>query len=333
MDPSVVFPIKLHIHNSTDLGPVFQVTKERWRGSLKNFREIEQKLVVTFSEDDEELDKYLPQADVLFCWDFDKKDFKKRAPNLKWIHIHGAGVSHLRPFDWLSEGIILTNSRGVHGERAAEYVMMAVLMLNNRIPEMVNNQMDSNWEQLFNTSVVGKTLLIFGVGSVGGSAAKLAKQFEMTVLGIRRSGAGADCVDAMHKPGELKRLLPEADFVLITAPYTTETDQIFGAVEIDLLKSGAGLINYSRAGLVDYNALQKRLIKREITAVLDVFDPEPLPQDSTLWSTPNLIITPHCSSDDRELYTPKTLDLVLSNLSNWINGKEIINRVNIEREY
>ena len=333
MDPSVVFPIKLHIHNCKELGPVFQVTQERWLGSLEKFPEIDEKLAVTFSEDDDELEKYLVQADVLFCWDFDKRNFKERAPNLKWVHIHGAGVSHLRPFDWLAEETILTNSRGVHGERAAEYVMMAVLMLNNRIPEMFNNQINSKWEQLFNTSVAGKTLLIFGVGSVGRSAAKLAKQFEMNVLGIRRSGAGLECVDAMHQPSELKALLPQADFVLITAPHTTETDKIFGAVEIGLLKPGAGLINYSRAGLVDYESLRERLSRREITAVLDVFDPEPLPGGSPLWTTPNLIITPHCSSDDRDLYTPKTLDLVLSNISNWINGKAIINRVNPQREY
>ena len=269
----------------------------------------------------------------MFCWDFDKTNFGERAPNLKWIHVHGAGVSHLRPFDWKPKEVIITNSRGVHGERAAEYVLMAILMLNNRLPEMVHNQMNSKWEQLFNTSVVGKTLLIFGVGSVGGSAARLAKQFGMHVLGIRRSGEQHEYVDTMHMPSDLQKILPSADFVLITAPHTTETHQVFGESEIKLLKIGAGLINYSRAPLVNYALLSKRLMEGEISAVLDVFDPEPLPEQSPLWKIPNLIITPHCSSDDSVLYTPKTLELVLSNLSALLDGKPVINQVNVENEY
>ena len=327
------FPIKLHIHNSVDLGPVFEVTQARWSAALGNFPDLKEKLVVTFSENGQELDKSLNEADVLFCWDFNKRQLQERAPNLKWIHIHGAGVSHLRPFDWISDDLILTNSRGVHGERASEYVMMAILMLNNRIPEMISNQRNSNWQQLFNTSIAGKTLLIVGVGSVGASAAKLAKQFGLEVLGIRRSGKTNVFVDCMYKPTDQWKVLPRSDFVLITAPHTTETDQLFGKIELDLLKNGAGLINYSRAGLVDYKALHTKLNNGEISAVLDVFDPEPLPESSPLWATPNLVITPHCSSDDRDLYTPKTLDLVLRNLCNWISEKPMINRVNIKQEY
>jgi len=169
---------------------------------------------------------------------------------------------------------------------------MAVLMLNNRLPEMVTNQRQGRWEQLFNSAVVGKTLLIVGVGHVGGSVAGWAKRFGMRVIGIRRTGRNHRSVDAMHRPADLPKLLPEADFVLIAAPHTDATHHLIGADEIALLKRGGGLVNYSRANLVDYEALRGRLERGEISAVLDVFSPEPLPSDSPLWQTPNLIITP-----------------------------------------
>ena len=102
---------------------------------------------------------------------------------------------------------------------------------------------------------------------------------------------------------------------------------MIAAPELDLMKKGAGLINYSRAGVIDYGALRKKLVKGELIAILDVFDPEPLPKTSVLWKTPNLLITPHSSSDDWELYTPKTLDLVFENMRRFLAGKKLKNVV------
>jgi phosphoglycerate dehydrogenase-like enzyme len=137
----------------------------------------------------------------------------------------------------------------------------------------------------------------------------------------------------MHRPEDLQKLLPEADFVMVTAPHTDATHHLIGAAEIALLKSGAGIVNYSRANLVDYEALRARLERREISAVLDVFSPEPLPADSPLWWTPNLILTPHSSSDDTALYTPKTLDLVMRNVERLLDGKKLLNRVSPTLQY
>jgi phosphoglycerate dehydrogenase-like enzyme len=155
----------------------------------------------------------------------------------------------------------------------------------------------------------------------------------MRVIGIRRTGRGHRSVDAMHRPEDLPRLLPEADFVLIAAPHTDATHHLIGTGEIALLKRGAGLVNYSRANLVDYEALRARLERGEISAVLDVFSPEPLPSNSPLWQTPNLIITPHSSSDDTERYTPRTLDLVMRNAARFLAGKKLVNRVNPKLQY
>ena len=137
----------------------------------------------------------------------------------------------------------------------------------------------------------------------------------------------------MHKPEALRALLPRADFVAVATPATSSTKQMLGRTEIALLKKGAGLLNYSRAALVDYEALRERLERREISAVLDVFDPEPLTADSPLWQTPNVIITPHSSSDDTERYTPKTLDLLFSQMERFMAGKKLANIVSRTLEY
>src|SRR5262249_26574339 len=159
----------------------------------------------------------------------------------------------------------------------------ALLMLNNNLPQCFTHQREGRWSQVFGTSISGKTLLIIGVGHVGGGAARWAKRFGLHVIGIRRSGRPHRHVDEMHGPDALRRLLPRADFVLVAAPHTQATHRLLGAREIALMKNGAGLVNYSRARLVDYEALAARLRKNEMSAVLDVFDPEPLPSSSPLW--------------------------------------------------
>ena len=325
--------IHLHVENGKALGPVFEATRERVDAALRAHPEVAGRLDVTIGYDGDRIEEALRTADVVFAWNFDRSNLKERAPRLRWVHAHGAGVNHLMPLDWLPQGAVLTNSRGVHGERASEYAIMAILMLNNRIPEMTTNQRQARWQQLFNSGVGGKTLLIVGVGSVGGSVATLAKRFGMTVIGIRRTGRKHRSVDAMHQPQDLPQLLPQADFVLIAAPHTSDTHHLIGAREIALLKPGTGLVNYSRANLVDYDALRARLERGEISAVLDVFDPEPLPNSSPLWRTPNLIITPHSSSDDTDQYTPRTLDLIMRNMARLMEGKKLMNQVSRKLQY
>jgi glyoxylate/hydroxypyruvate reductase len=326
-------PVHLHIDNLSSLGGVFEVTEERIRDALVRHPDLADRLRITVSTDGVGLEAQLNTAEVLFVWDFDRSNLKSRAPKLKWIHVHGAGVSHLAPFDWLPSDVALTNSRGVHGQRAAEYVLMALLMLNNRLPEMVTNQRVAQWQQLFNSEISGKTVLIVGVGSIGGSVAEWAKRLGLRVLGIRRTGKRHRHVDEMHRPDALSDLMPRADFVIVTAPQTAQTRHLIGARELDLMKPSAGLVVYSRAGLVDYEALRAKLARHEISAILDVFDPEPLPSTSPLWQTPNLIITPHCSSDDPDAYTPKTLDLLMRNMRRFIEGKTLLNRVSRRFEY
>ncbi|HLJ18654.1 MAG TPA: D-2-hydroxyacid dehydrogenase [Stellaceae bacterium] len=312
---------------------MFEATPRRVADALDRHPGLKRKLEITIGYDGDIIEREIATADAIFAWNFDRRNLDRRAPRLRWVHAHGAGVSHLMPLDWLPRGAVLTNSRGVHGPKADEYTAMAILMLNNNLPRTVTNQRRAKWEQPFNTGIAGKTLLVIGVGHVGGGAARWAKRFGLHVLGIRRTGKRHPDVDEMHGPRALRKLLPRADFVLVAAPLTGETRHMIGARELDLMKPGAGLVNYSRANLVDYKALAKRLKAGKLSAILDVFDPEPLPRTSPLWKLPNLIITPHCSSDDREQYTPRTLDLVFANMERFIAGKPLLNRVDPRLQY
>ena len=325
--------LHLHVENTSTLGPVFEASSDRVTAALNRAPDLVDRVRVTVGYDGRGLDEHLQSADAVFCWDLPRERRSERAPHLRWIHVHGAGINHWMPLQDLPKQITLTNSRGVHGERATEYVMMAILALNNRLPEMVTNQRRGRWAQCFSSSLSGKTLLIIGVGHIGHAVARWAKSVGLNVLGIRRSGKPRRWVDEMYTAAELQTILPRADFVLISAPHTTETDQLMGAGELDLMKAGAGLVNYSRAGLVDYEALRVRLNKGELSAVLDVFTPEPLPKHSLLWEASNLLITPHCSSDDESYYTPRTLDLVFENARRLIQGKPLHNRVSRRLQY
>jgi phosphoglycerate dehydrogenase-like enzyme len=325
--------VHLHVDNDTSLDEVFEVTPQRLKDALKKFPHLKKRLHITLEDDGHRLDEHLKTADVLFGWSFDRRNLAERAPRLRWIHAPGAGINHFLPFDWLPDNVVFTNNRGIHGSRAHEYAIMAILMLNNRLPQMVTHQRAGRWQQEFNSGIEGKTLLVIGVGSVGSGIAKWAKRFGMKTLGIRRTGRPRPYVDEMHTPDKLRKLLPRADFVAVATPATAQTHQMLGDAELALMKKGAGLLNYSRAALVDYEALRKRLEKGELSAILDVFDPEPLPESSPLWKTPNLIITPHCSSDDPDRYTPKTLELVFRQMERFLAGKRLQNVVDRRLEY
>jgi glyoxylate/hydroxypyruvate reductase A len=134
----------------------------------------------------------------------------------------------------------------------------------------------------------------------------------------------SDC-DETYSADKLRELLPRTDFVVVAVPSTERTDGMFGEMEYALLKEGAAFVNFGRARVCDYAALSRHLRSGQMSgAVLDVFDPEPLPADSPLWDVPNLLITPHCSSDDVLAYVPMTLDLVFTNISRLLRGEKLL---------
>jgi phosphoglycerate dehydrogenase-like enzyme len=261
-------------------------------------------------------------------------ELAKAAPRLHWIHIIGAGIEPLLPLDWLPDQVVLTNNSGIHVEKMRESAAMALLMLNARLPAMITNQRKARWDQIFTPRIAGKTVLIIGLGDMGGAVAGAAKALGLRVVGVRRSGTAHPDVDRMVPVGALDTVLPEADFVVLAAPLTPETRNLLDRRRIGLMKPGSGFFNVGRAGSVDHQALVEALHSGAVSgAILDVYDPEPLPKTSPLWHADNVVLTPHVTSDDLDEYLPMTLDLVFANAARLMRGEPLANAVDLALGY
>jgi len=320
--------VRVHVKNNRAGEEVFRTTEQRWREACARHPEVAERVDVLIDWDLDRFEESMATAQALVTWELPTADLAARAPHLKYIHIIGAGVEHLRPIDWLPPGCVLANNRGVHAEKTAESALMAVLMLNNRIPAYVTDQRARRWAPEFATPIAGKTVLVVGAGEMGTAAARAFKSIGLQMIGVRRGGKPRRPFDRMVGPDALGEVLPLADFMHITLPMTAETKGLIGATELDLMKPGAGLVNFGRAPVLEHDALIARLRDGRLGgAVLDVHEPEPLDPDSPVWDCPNLIVTPHVSSDDDRSYVPKTLDLVFDNLGRLLSGKPLRNRV------
>jgi phosphoglycerate dehydrogenase-like enzyme len=327
-------PFHVHIENSRSLKPVFIVRPDQYEPTLERHPDLAEIVRTTWGYDEENFIDEAGSADAMITYRFPKDKLRDAAPNLKLLQILGAGVDYLLPLDWLPPGVTMLTNSGAHVPKAAQSALMTLLMANARLPELAESQRRREWNRIFTTRPEGKTVLIVGVGAIGGGAAEYAKQFGMKVLGIRRSGQPHPAVDEMHGLEALASLLPRADFVMVNIALTPDTRFLFGAKEFAAMKPGASFINMSRGGLVDPAALDAALRSGHLgNAIIDVTYPEPPPPDWPYWDTPNLIITPHVLSDDIEEYIPRTLDLFFNNVRRYLANEPLTNVVDLERAY
>jgi len=336
--------LRIHIknnHASPDTFPptiegeeVFTITEERFQAACKRHLAVAGQVEAFIDWDLDHFAESMQTAEVLVTWDFPTEHLAEVAPKLKFIHIIGAGVEHLCPMDWVPEGVQVVNNRGVHAAKGGEFGLMAVLMLNSQIPAIVENQRRTHWESLYSSPVAGKTVVVIGVGNIGGAAGQQCAGLGMEVIGISRHGKPVEGFSEVRTPDALPDVLPRADFVLMATPWTPETANLLDREMQSLIKPGAGIINVGRAGTMDYDALVDHLNSGHFSgAILDVFDPEPLPPESPLWTTPNLLVMPHISADDGNTYVEMTLELVFQNLKRLFNGQDLINVVRPELGY
>ena len=336
--------IKVHVknnHASPDTFPptvegeaVFTITRERYEAEVARYPDLAERLEVFIDWDLDHFEASMKSAEVLVTWDLPTTDLARVAPRLRWIHIIGAGVEHLCPMDWLPPAVTVVNNRGAHAAKGGEFGLMAMLMLHNHLPPILANQRRRHWESLFSTPVAGKTLLVIGTGHIGRGAARCCRALGVHVIGVSRHGRMVDEVDETYPVAELDRVLPRADFVFVAVPLTPETCNLLDRRRQSLLKPGAGLVNVGRAATVDYEALADNLRSGRLAgAILDVFDPEPLPPESDLWEVPNLLVTPHVSADDGSTYVAMTLELVFRNMRRYLAGEPLENVVRPELGY
>jgi len=336
--------IKIHVknnHGAPDTFPsdkegekVFTITNAHFEKALEKFPKIKEKIEIFIDWDEDNFDSSMSNSDILLAWNFPTSNLKKISPNLKWIHCISAGINHLIPLDWMHEGLVLTNNSGIHSKKAGEYGLMSILMLQNHLPKIITNQRNKKFVSLFSNPISGKTVVVLGTGALGGSMIKLLAPLGAKIIGVNKKGGDVEGCSKVVTTNKIDSVLPDADFIYLALPETPETKNLINRNRLDLLKHSCGIVNIGRQSAMDYDALCEKLKKNELAgAILDVFDSEPIDPNSKLWDTPNLVITPHVSSDDGESYIRLTLELFVKNLELFVTNKPLINKIDKKLGY
>jgi len=271
---------------------------------------------------------------------FVSPEFLRDAKKLRWVQQFSAGVEQLVfiPELQANDQIVLTNMKTMFGPPIADHVMGLLLSLTRSLHHYHGLMKDGTWgkgEQApYQGELLGKTMLVVGLGGNGAESAKRAQAFGMRVIATDPKDMALPAyVSRLEKPDKLDALLPTADVVVLAAPLTPDTQALFGAERIAKMKEGSFLINIARGKMVDQNALVAALQSKKLAgAGLDVTEPEPLPADHVLWKLPNVIITPHVSGQSPGTRA-RTRQLFIENLKRFASGEGLINVVDKRAGY
>lgn len=259
------------------------------------------------------------------------------ATRLRWLQTGGAGVNGLITPEMRESDLIITNASGIHAEPITEHMFGMLLMVTRRLAEAWDQQKTRQWKGYdFGANldlIYGKTLGILGVGAIGGHSAKVGQAFGMRVIGLRRTGEPHPHVERMYTLEEKLAFFRECDVVMNSLPLTDNTQGFMGWDEFAALKPGAIVINTGRGGTIHTEALLDALRTGRLgAALLDVTDPEPLPEDHPLWTMERVYITPHYSGAHPG-YNQRAGKIFLENLQRFLAGEPMINVVDKREGY
>lgn len=261
-------------------------------------------------------------------------ELARRAPRLEMVFANVAGVDGLAPFDWLPRGVALLNNSGTHATKAGEYVAMACLALAARLPAMAAAQAAGQWRKIHTPPLAARRVTIVGVGDLGSAGARALRGLGVAATGVRASAEPHPDFAETVSVAAFDRVLPRTDIVVLACPLTPATDNLLDRRRLALLPPGAGVVNIGRGRLLDQAALCEALAAGHLSgAMLDVMEPEPLPEGHALWRTPNLLLTPHVSCDDPDSYNAVSLGILFANLRARREGRAMPNRVDPARGY
>ncbi len=277
-----------------------------------------------------------------------------QAPELKWIQFHRAGNEMFMDAPILRKpGLEAASMSGASAPQVAEYVLEMILALGHKLPQIMEHQKRADWPeergeifqpQELNRSTVG----IVGFGSIGRQVAKLLRAFGATVLATKQDamrptdggyipeGIGdpeGDYLQRLYPAEALKSMLKECDYVVVCVPLTKETQGLIGEAQLAVMKQSTFLVDVSRGGVINHADLIPALDDGQIAgAALDVYPEEPLTEDNPLWKMPNVIITPHIAGVSRE-YNSRAAALFVENLERYLDGKQLLNLIDLQRGY
>lgn len=269
------------------------------------------------------------EASIVATFGFEP-DWYDHLDEIRWVQALTAGVDSYNLDRFRQHDVILTNASGVHAKPIAQQVLGYMLMFERNIHRGVHQQVEGVWDRYGGNELGGKTIGIIGTGAIGSEVARVVATFDTHVLGTKRdTSESVPHVDRLLSPAHTDEVLEEADYLVIACPLTEETRGLIDSQAFDRLSEDAVLINIARGEVVDESALITALEEEQIAgAGLDVFEEEPLPEDSPLWDLSNVIVTPHMAGST-PMYWTRCGELLARNYEPFIEGAfdEMDNRI------
>lgn len=291
-------------------------------------------LTVHWHQTPEDASDAIRDADIAWV-DWHETDLSNRVAlhgqRLKWLFTIRAGLDGYDLAELARRGVVMTNGNGLNPVAVAEYAVMGMLVAAKRFDQVVRMADRREWPTTAPgiIELTGSSALVIGMGTIGQEIATRLAGLSVQVTGVTRSGR-----DGTLRPDQWRDRLGAFDWVILAAPSTADTRAMLGAAEFAAMKSSAWLINIARGDLVDQDALIDALQGRRIAgAFLDTVDPEPLPPEHPLWSAPNVIHSMHLSGRAQSTMFQRGAALFLRNLSAFMNGRQMENRVDLTRGY
>jgi len=256
-----------------------------------------------------------------YTFEFSLYEALAQMPRLEAVQVQFAGVDQI--VGHVPPGVTLCSGRGIHNTSTAELALTLTLASLRDVPGWVRLQDRRVWDRQWVSALADRRVLIVGAGAIGTAIRSRVEAFEAEPVMVGRT-ARDGVHGRVHGIDELSTLLPDADVVILILPLTDESTGLFDADTIALMKPGALLVNVARGAIVDTDALTAACAEGRITAAIDVVDPEPLPADHPLWTTPGVLITPHIGGTSSAM-RPRALRLVHEQLWRYARGEELLN--------
>jgi phosphoglycerate dehydrogenase-like enzyme len=285
-------------------------------------------------EGEKEFLAMLGEAEVLY--DFPRghvRHLVRVAPRVRWVQASMAGAGEVAEKAGLQDtDVIVTTASGVYSGPLAEFAIMALLQHVKNLDRLRRDKAEKRWREAHTDTLYGKTLCIVGMGNIGRAVAARAKPYGMRVVGVKRAvredDAAWDYADELYATHNLRSALGEADYVIVTLPDTPKTHRLLDAQAISAIKPGAYFVNVGRGKTVDEGALVEALESGHLSgAALDVFEEEPLPEESPLWELPNVIVSPHSTDNVPGLTNELQSELFRDNLRRYLDGEPLLNEL------
>ena len=262
----------------------------------------------------------------------------KANPGLRWVHTMAAGgggqvrAASLSPAEL--ERVAFTTSAGVHGGPLAEFAVFGILAGAKDLPRLIAQQRARTWSGRWAMGqVADQTILVLGLGGIGGVVARRLSDLGATVLGVSRRNVEIDGVDRIVHPDDIVAEAPKLDAVVSTLPGTDATHHLLGGEFFAALSGGTTIVNVGRGNVIDEAALVEALdAGRAGFAALDVFEVEPLPDTSPLWSRADVLISPHTAALDAG-EERRIAELFADNAGRLLDGRPLRNRVDTVEFY